>query len=173
MTEAIYARAANILAIMPSNIEWDERSNALYAFLMSDWDDNLVLNTMKQALYQCKFRPTTAELAEIAFSIVRPNSSKDLMWDTICDLTVKYMVNLRSEKLQQLIDQGSADSLTPMLVESMGGWGQIGRRSTEENKERLTRAYNQVLQSIDRDTLFKAPYNRLTSGTSETKQIEH
>jgi len=173
MTEQIFARAANILAIMPSNIEWDERSNALYAFFMSDWNDDLVMATMKKALYDCKFRPTTSELAEIAFSIIKPHSNKDLMWDTITDITVKHIENGRNHALQNRINDGKADPMTPMLVEAMGGWGHIGRRSTDDNKERLNRAYNQVLQSIDRESLFKAPINRLQSGTSETKQIDH
>ena len=56
MREDTFKTVSNLLAVMPAQVQWDERVAVMYAYALNDWDDTIVEYAVKKALLTCKNR---------------------------------------------------------------------------------------------------------------------
>jgi hypothetical protein len=147
MTEKAFATAANILSTMPSGQPWDDRMATVYAIGMQKWSDDLVERTVMQCLMTKKFRPTVAELREVALGIRRVKVSTGQAAEQIRHIILMVQPNQRAAATERLVKEGKVSPSVPILVQNLGGWRNVGMMA----EDRLFKAVDTVQEHIDDD----------------------
>jgi len=163
MTEKTFAYASNILAVMPSNQSWDERVAVTYALVMTDWHDDTVILAVTKALQQCEWRPSPAELRKIVLSYLIPDLSPRQIYSTIQQIITRVHPGIRSDYAKKAIGEGKLHPAVDKLVESIGGWINVGGRSEDQNIKLIEEVFPILLCSdITESVLRNPPPNELT-----------
>lgn len=120
--------ALNLLATMPGKPDWNPDIASLYSLHLADWHPETRHKAILEATSICHYRPTTAELREIALRFAQPLPSAASSLAEIRRIVTFYPP--RERALQ-------ASSLVRDLVDELGGWAEIGMLPTEELERRF------------------------------------
>lgn len=166
MTEKTFQYASNILAVMPSNQTWDERVAVTYALVMTDWHDDTVVLAVTKALQMCEWRPSPAELRKVVLASLIPDLSPRQVYSTISEIVRRVHPGVRADYATKAVSEGKLHPAINKLVEAVGGWGQCGSRSEEQNIKLIEEVFPMILCSdITEDVLRNPPKNQLVESS--------
>lgn len=147
MTGDCFSKVANILSTMPSQNIWDDKVASVYALAMTSWRDDIALLATVTALKTREFRPTPAELRNIAMSFITNLTPMTLMTE-ISEIIRKYRVGDRDSHASQPIKA---------IVYACGGWAAMGVRDTESNIKHIREVFDNVMNTIDTSDVLSNP----------------
>jgi hypothetical protein len=157
MTENTFAVISNILSAMPSQQPWDDRVSMVYAIALQRWDDELAQRATTHALMTKKFRPTPAELREIALSIKRVKVPTGQASSQIKHIVLYHPEGERSKVAQRMVRDGKISPIIPDVVKSVGGWGRVGSMTESQLNDAIERAIPEVQENPDVDAVLETP----------------
>lgn len=161
MTEQTFAVAANILSTMPSQQPWDDRVSMVYAIAMEKWNDDLVARAVKYALMTKKFRPTPAELREVALQLKRVRIATPQAAQQIKHIVLYHPIENRNKAMTEMVNQGKVSPILPMVVKNCGGWGRVGTMTEHQLSEAVERAMADASEDPALETVLTEPYLQL------------
>ena len=147
MTGDCFSKVANILSTMPSQNQWDDKVASVYALAMTTWRDDIALLATVTALKTREFRPTPAELRNIAMSFVTTLTPM-IAAHNIAEVIRKYRVSERNNHASEPIKA---------LVDACGGWAAMGARDTESNTKLIKEVFDNVMNTVDTSDVLSNP----------------
>jgi hypothetical protein len=147
VTGDCFSKVANILSTMPSQNPWDDKVASVYALAMTSWRDDVALLATVTALKTREFRPTPAELRNIAMSFVT-NLTPMIAAHNIAEIIRKHQVRDRNNHASEPIKA---------LVEACGGWAAMGARDTETNTRLIKEVFDNVMNTVDTSDVLSNP----------------
>jgi hypothetical protein len=150
-TETELATQLNLLGAMPGNPPWSLGVAGLYSIHVADWDIQVLRKTVLQATATCQFRPTVAELKEIALRYVAPLPSLGALRDELRQAIIFYLPAERARRSTPLLNA---------LADELGGWREIGMMDSEE----LDRRFPGACERARKDYVAEHAQNLLTAG---------
>lgn len=132
MTEQTFAGVANILSAMPSSQAWTPAISTVYAMALKDWDDKLAQKVAMHALMNLKWRPSPAEMRELALQMRKIKVPNQTMHEQIRHIVVYHPSSERRKATEKLVNEGKVCPLIPEVIERLGGWGRIGQMTEEQ-----------------------------------------
>lgn len=169
MTEQTFAVAANILSTMPSQQPWDDRVSMVYAIAMQRWNDDLVSRAVTYALMTKKFRPTPAELREVALQLKRVRIATPQAAQQLKHIIVYHPLERRNKAMEEMVKQGKVSPILPMVVKNCGGWGRVGTMTEDQLSKAVERAMEDAAEDPALDNVLTEPYLQLEG--SQLKMI--
>lgn len=169
MTEQTFAVAANILSTMPSQQPWDDRVSMVYAIAMQNWNDDLVSKAVMSALMTKKFRPTPAELREVALQLKRVRIATPQAAQQIKHIVLYHPLEQRNKAMDEMVKQGKVSPILPMVVKNCGGWGRVGTMTEHNLSEAVERAMADAAEDPQLDAVLTQPILQLNG--SDIKMI--
>lgn len=156
MNERTFAIVSNILSAMPSSQPWDDRVSMAYALSMKGWDDKLAEKAVMKALMTKKWRPTPAELREIALQMKRIFVPHPTAQEQIRHVVLYYPPEQRRDASEKLVSQGKISPIVPAIVKNLGGWSRIGSMSDDK----LDKAVADVMEDAMEDPIVDEELSR-------------
>ena len=149
--------ALNLLATMPGKPEWNDDIATLYSLHLADWHPEALRKAILEATATCQFRPTVAELREVALKHVAPLPSIGTLRE---ELRLLILFHPPAERARH------ASALLSDLADELGGWREIGMLDTEEMDRRFPsacqRARGEYLSRNASRLLADGPQKQLT-----------
>ncbi len=103
---------------------WD-----IYNLLLGQWGDVLSIKVCTHAALHCKWRPSPAELREIAAKLESPVPSADDAWSEVRSLVNQYGIHARPHPVRPTIRIAGPPDFTHPLIERVvrycGGWEDV------------------------------------------------
>jgi len=172
MRDDTFRIVSNLLAVMPAQVQWDERVAVMYAYALKDWDDTIVEYAVKKALLTCNFRPTPAELRKIAMQLIVPQLSPMQVQGQISSFIIKVHPTQRDAFTEKMTNQGKMNPIIGDVVNKLGGWRETATRSSEDNLRLIEKVLGGCYDSMDFDELLASPPDGLKSiGSGVVKAI--
>lgn len=172
MREDTFRTVSNLLAVMPAQVPWDERVAVMYAYALNDWDDSIVEYAVKKALTTCNFRPTPAELRKIAMQLIAPQLSAMQIHGKISEFITRVHPSQRTMFTDKMIEQGKMNPIIREVVDKLGGWREVGVRSSEDNLRLIEKIHGECYDALNFDELLATPPDGLKSiGSGDVKAI--
>ena len=120
--------ALNLIGTMPGKPDWNPDIASLYSLHLADWHPEVRQKAVLAATGSCKFRPTVAELKEIALKIAQPMPSLAVMREELRNLILFHPPSERRRHASPLMGD---------LIDELGGWSEVGMLPTEEMDRRF------------------------------------
>lgn len=172
MKEETFKTVSNLLAVMPSQVPWDERVAIMYAYALNDWDDSIVEYAVKKALITYSFRPTPAELRKVALGLIAPQQSAMQIHGAISNFITRVHPTQRNAFMDIQIKDGSMNPIIREVVDRLGGWREIGVRSGDDNLKMIEKVCNDAYDALNLDDLLASPPERIKSiGSGDVKAL--
>jgi hypothetical protein len=172
MKEETFKTVSNLLAVMPSQVPWDERVAIMYAYALNDWDDSIVEYAVKKALLTYSFRPTPAELRKVALGLIAPQQSVMQIHGTISNFVARVHPSQRSMFMDKQIKNGQMNPIIREVVDRLGGWQSVGARASDDNYKMIEKVCNDAYDALDLDDLLASPPDRIKSiGSGDVKAL--
>ena len=147
MTSKCFSSIATILSTMPSQNQWDDKVASVYALAMTTWRDDIAMLATVTALKTKEFRPTPAELRNIALGFVHKLTPMIAM-NEISEIIRKYQVKERDNRSSPAIKA---------IVDACGGWAAMGSRDRETNTKLVADVFDNVMNTIDTSDVLSNP----------------
>lgn len=115
MTETARQVLFTMLKTMNSSAgnAWTDAQYSMYTLALEGIDDELILQVAKEMVKTCKWRPSPAELLEMAVNIASPIPTETEVYNTICN-AIAFATGYES-----------VHKLTQDVVNAIGGWWNI------------------------------------------------
>ncbi|WP_395144435.1 hypothetical protein [Armatimonas sp.] len=123
--------ALNLLATMPGKPEWNGDIAEFYSLHLADWHPDTRRRAILEATATCQFRPTVAELREVALKHIAPLPSIGTLREELRLLILFHPAAQRARHATPLMRD---------LADELGGWHEIGMLDTEEMDRRFPKA---------------------------------
>ena len=123
--------ALNLLATMPGKPEWNADIAEFYSLHLADWHPETRRKAILESTATCQFRPTVAELREVALKHVAALPSIGTLRE---ELRLIILFHPPAERARH------ASALLCDLADELGGWREIGMLDTEEMDRRFPSA---------------------------------
>lgn len=158
--------ALNLLATMPGKPDWNTDIAGLYSLHLADWHPETRRKAILEATATCQFRPTIADLREIALRFAEPLPPAGAMRQELSRVITFYPPIERARNSSALLSD---------LADELGGWREIGMLDTEELDRRFPSAYQRArAEYLSRNAsklLSVEPGNLLTGKTPQPKEL--
>lgn len=164
MNERTFAVVANILSAMPSSQPWDDRTSAVYAIAMQKWDDGLTEKAVMKCLMTKKWRPTPAEIREVALQIKRVTVPGPTAHEQIRHIVIRYSPEERSAVADRLVKQGKISPSVPYLVSQLGGWRSVGSMTEDGLAKEIASKMDGMTEDPALDEVLETPLPAIESG---------
>lgn len=157
MNERTFAVVANILSSMPSQQQWSDAVSAVYAIAMKDWDDSLTQRAVMKCLMTKRWRPTPAEIREVALQLKRVHVPGHTAYEQVKHVVLYYPPNEREGAVERLVKQGKVSPSVPLAVSALGGWRNVGHMTEEKLADVMENAVVRAVEDPRIDDVLKTP----------------
>jgi hypothetical protein len=157
MTEQTFAGVANILSAMPSSQTWTAAISTVYAMALKDWDDKLAQKVAMHALMNLKWRPSPAEMRELALQIRKIKVPNQTMHEQVRTIVVYHPPAERKKATDKLVKEGKICPLIPEVVERLGGWNRVGQMTEEQLATGIEKESSECLSSEVTENILALP----------------
>jgi hypothetical protein len=164
MNERTFAVVANILSSMPSQQHWDDRVSAVYAIAMKDWDDSLTQRAVMKCLMTKRWRPTPAEIREVALQLKRVHVPSHTAYEQVKHVVLYYPPHEREQAVDRLVKQGKVSPSIPLAIATLGGWRNVGHMTEDKLSNVIENAVVRAVEDPRIDDVLKTPLLELSSG---------
>lgn len=144
MTKHAFAEFLPILAGMPSTSPWSDGASALYTLALGSWDDSVGRAVLLHAAKNCRWRPSPAELREIAIRLICPVPSQSEVRHEIGRFCNQFSDPARR--------RNAAHEVTNAVVDWLGGWLLVGYMDTDALERMIGAAYAACVAKYEQTT---------------------
>lgn len=134
----------------------------VYAMAMKKWDDELTQKAVMKCLMTKRWRPTPAELREVALEMKRVFVPGPTAYEQVKHIVLYYPVNERQEAAEKLVKQGKISAGVPIAVSNLGGWGRIGTMTEDQLADAMNSAITRVADAPELDVVLETPLNAIS-----------
>lgn len=135
MTGEAFGVVAGFLSAMPAQQRWDDGVATLYAISLKDVPDQIGIEAVVALVKQVDYRPSPASVLRKVASITNPDVNTSGIWRRINYFITLIHPSLREHKQKYWLILGDLKQCDIDVVEYMGGWNAIGKRTPDENRK--------------------------------------
>lgn len=157
MTKPFFAKVCAILQTLPSQTKWDDSIAVVYATALKDWSDEVVGAVMDTVLKTCEYRPTIAELRQIAIRLFDPMISADRVYDDVRKILIMVPLSERKAYVDKALKAGRISEVVPRVVSEIGGWNRLSMMDSDMVRKAVYEAVPVVYRAFDFEHVFVKP----------------